>query len=385
MTRADTLLLALLVLNVLLGAICLAVARRDRDSRALRLWGWGQMVYAAGLLITLSAFVPDALRKIVGNALIACAPILTVEGALDYTTVRLNRRWVAGAWVVAVAPLVLTHLGPRDVVIWDIVTPAIVAIALFGIAAVVLLRQPPPDARLAGRFVGGIFLYDVLVWSLRMAFVWRSIGGADARERDLTIAMFGIAQMVAAIASTLGLLWIEVRNMEAELRRMADTDALTGLPNRRATVARFGAEIARAARRGRSFGLLLVDIDHFKQINDSRGHQAGDRALQGLAAVLRDASRGVDVVGRVGGEEFVVVLSEEPLEGALAAAERLRARVAASTVGYDHSALTLTVSGGLAMYPADGGSWDELFAAADRRLYESKAGGRNRITGPAKP
>ena len=77
------------------------------------MWGWGLVVYSAGLLITLSAFVPEALRKIVGNALIAYAPILTVEGVLEYTPVRLKARWVTAAWVAVVVALVVNHVGPR--------------------------------------------------------------------------------------------------------------------------------------------------------------------------------------------------------------------------------------------------------------------------------
>jgi diguanylate cyclase (GGDEF)-like protein len=189
--------------------------------------------------------------------------------------------------------------------------------------------------------------------------------------------------MVTAVASTLGLLWIEVRMMEAELRRLANQDPLTGLPNRRATVERFKEETSRAARHRRDFGLLLFDVDRFKQVNDTYGHLVGDLALRQVSAVLGTEKREVDAVGRIGGEEFVVLLVEEELAGALVAANRLRERIAAATLSHQSLELSVSVSGGLAMYPTDGTDWDHLFAVADRRLYEAKSGGRNRVVGPA--
>jgi diguanylate cyclase (GGDEF)-like protein len=254
---------------------------------------------------------------------------------------------------------------------------------LFILAAVVLVRDPPPDARVAARFLAAIFIFSVLVWSLRMFAIWSSIGGTNDRDRaDLVVALFGIAQMVVAVASTLGLLWVEVRKMEAALRRLADSDALTGLPNRRATVNRFRQEAERAERRRRQFAVVVFDLDHFKRINDTHGHLAGDAVLKHVAQVLSSGTRSVDVVGRIGGEEFVAVLSEEQGAGAMAAADRLRQEVATSKLEYGGQTLSATLSGGLAMYPEEGTDWDHLFAVADRRLYVAKNGGRNRVEGP---
>ncbi len=383
MSRASTLLLALLVLNTLLGVLCLVVSRGERGSRALRLWGWGLLVYSIGILITIPAALPFHLRKVLGNGLIAFAPILNVEGALAYTRVKLNRRWLAAGFLATIAPIVWNHLGNHFVVLIDILSPAPLANILFIIAAVALIRVPPLDAKAASRFVAGIFLFSVLVWSLRMFAIWSSIGGTNDRDRaDLTIALFSIAQMVVAVACTLGLLWIEVRIIEAALRRLANADALTGLPNRRATVASFEEEAARASRRDRSFALVLFDIDHFKQINDSRGHLAGDVALRHVADVMTAAKRGVDTAGRIGGEEFVLIFSEEGLDGAEAAANRVRQRIAESALHYEGMDIPLTVSGGVAIYPTDGTDWDSLFAAADRRMYEAKSAGRNRVAAP---
>jgi diguanylate cyclase (GGDEF)-like protein len=384
MSRASTLLLALLILSVLLGTLCLVVGRGERKSTALRLWGLGLLVYSIGILITIPAFLPLALRKIVGNALIAYSPILAIEGALSHTNFRLSRRWTTAGFLVSVIPIVINHLGDHYSVLVDILSPAPIANILFVLGAVVLVKNPPADARAAARFVAATFGFSVLIWSLRMLAIWTSVGGSNDRDRaDLTVALFSIAQMVSVVASTLGLLWVEVRKMEAALKRQADSDALTGLLNRRATVRRFWEEAERAARYKRPFALAVFDVDHFKQVNDTYGHVVGDAVLKNVAAVLSDASRAVDVVGRIGGEEFVFVISEQPRDEALAAASRLREQVAASKVTHDGKTLSVTLSGGVAIYPEDGSDWDHLFTVADRRLYAAKTGGRNRVEGPA--
>src|SRR6266540_1075240 len=287
MSRASTLLLALLILNALLGTLCLVVGRGERRSAALRLWGWGVLLYSAGILITIPPFLPLALRKILGNAMIAYAPILTTEGVLSNTRFRLRRRWTTIAFAITVIPIVLNHLGAHPLVLIDFLAPAPIANVLFIIAAIVLVRNPVPDAPSASRFLAALMLFSVAVWTLRMISITTSIGATNDRDRaDLIVALFAIAQIVAGVATTLGLLWIEVRKMEAALRRLADTDALTGLPNRRATVARFREEAARATRHDLFLALVLFDIDHFKRVNDTYGHLAGDAALRHVAAVL---------------------------------------------------------------------------------------------------
>jgi diguanylate cyclase (GGDEF)-like protein len=374
-------LLALLVLNSLLGVLCLVVARSERKSEALRLWGWGLLAYSVGLLITIPPAIPIALRKVSGNALIALAPVLTVDGLLRHTTVRLRRSWVTIAFGLTVLALVVNHLQPNYSVIVDMVAPAPLANVLYIFAAYAMVRHPPSDARSAARFLAGILIFCTFVWTARLLIIWQSLGGSNDRDRaDLTVALFAIAQMIIAVAATLGLLWVEVRNMEAELRRLANTDGLTNLLNRRATVTRFEEEAARAARYQRAFSLIVFDVDHFKHVNDTYGHTVGDTALKHVAAVLEQNRRQVDIVGRIGGEEFVVVLTEEPGEGATEAADRLREAIA--SVPLPDQGLQLTVSGGVATYPFDGRTWDEVFAAADHRLYDSKENGRNRVTGP---
>lgn len=383
MSRASTLLLALLILNALLAGLCLAVARGERKSQALRLWAWGLLVYSIGLLITLPSALPFDFRKILGNGLIAFSPILTVEGAVAYTSYRLNRRWITAAYILTVLPIIVNHSGGHFSVLVDLLSPAPLANILFLVAAVALMRFAPRDARHASRFVAAIFVFDVVVWCLRMWAVTSSIGISNDRERaDLVIALFSIAQIVAAVASTLGLLWIEVRLMQAELARLANSDALTGLPNRRATMARFAEELSRAERRGRPVSLVVFDVDHFKRINDIYGHLAGDAALRHIASILDTSRREVDLAGRVGGEEFTVILGEEGAEEAFVAANRMREAIAATPFEYQALKIPLSISGGISTYPADGTEWDRLFAAADDRLYAAKEGGRNRVIGP---
>jgi diguanylate cyclase (GGDEF)-like protein len=190
--------------------------------------------------------------------------------------------------------------------------------------------------------------------------------------------MLAVFQMLLVVSSTLGLMWVEVRLMEEDLRRSAFTDLLTGLPNRRAMTLRFEEEVARCKRLKQKFGLVLFDIDHFKQINDTHGHYVGDGVLRHIAAALDQAKRAEDVLGRIGGEEFLVILPHHERAASKVAAERLRGAVEAARPA-DGATPGSTVSGGVALYPDDGEDWDKLYVAVDRRMYRAKHAGRNQV------
>jgi diguanylate cyclase (GGDEF)-like protein len=162
-----------------------------------------------------------------------------------------------------------------------------------------------------------------------------------------------------------------------QVQKLAATDSLTGIANRRVFADRLDEEFARAERTGRSFSVLLMDIDHFKLINDSLGHEVGDQALREVAHCLASQARPFDLAARYGGEEFAIILPACDESDALRIAERLRISVS------EISAPTpLTISAGVATFPADGLDAASLMRAADDALYQSKRAGRNRVTGP---
>jgi len=164
-----------------------------------------------------------------------------------------------------------------------------------------------------------------------------------------------------------------------QAEELARKDGLTGLYNHRAFQELLGLEVARAQRHGTPVSLLMIDIDHFKQINDSLGHQAGDAVLRQLGALLQDSARNIDQVCRYGGEEFVLILPMTATAEALLAAERLRSQVERfefSCGGDSHR--RITVSTGVASYPLHAQTQAALIAAADAAMYAAKRAGRNR-------
>lgn len=164
-----------------------------------------------------------------------------------------------------------------------------------------------------------------------------------------------------------------------QMQQLALTDGLTGCVNRRSFEMQLERDLRLATRMRQPVSLIMLDIDHFKRVNDTYGHDAGDAALRFLADVLRDELRGVDTAARYGGEEFAVILPQAGLDGALIVAERLRSRLETTEVpGIGH----ITGSFGLATFPLHANSRDELVGAADRALYEAKHAGRNRICTP---
>ncbi|MDI3284890.1 sensor domain-containing diguanylate cyclase [Polyangium sp. 15x6] len=178
--------------------------------------------------------------------------------------------------------------------------------------------------------------------------------------------------------------------MMRRLEEMATLDGMTGLYNKRAMLEIADQKIKAAKRFGRKLSVLVTDIDHFKKVNDTYGHDAGDVIIKGLGEVLRRERRATDATARFGGEEFVVICEETDARGAMLLAERVREELGktifhAPKPGPDGQPVTIrvTCSIGVASFPEAGETWDDLFKAADEALYASKRGGRNRVTAHA--
>ncbi|MEY8878909.1 MAG: diguanylate cyclase [Leptothrix sp. (in: b-proteobacteria)] len=173
---------------------------------------------------------------------------------------------------------------------------------------------------------------------------------------------------------------ISDQHEQHENRRHAiNSDHLTGLANRRAFFEAAMLEMERWHRAPRPLALLMLDIDHFKQVNDRHGHPAGDAVLRHVAGLLAQEFRRIDIVARIGGEEFAVLLPSTDLAAASIAANRLRLAVAASPAQTDSGPIVCTLSGGLAMMSAETATLEALIKQADMALYAAKVGGRNRI------
>ncbi|WP_435105060.1 diguanylate cyclase [Arhodomonas sp. AD133] len=169
------------------------------------------------------------------------------------------------------------------------------------------------------------------------------------------------------------------KRAEAALRALASTDPLTGLPNRRELLAQSAREVARARRGDAALSLLLIDIDHFKAVNDHYGHAVGDHALQAIAALLESECRAGDLASRIGGEEFVLLLPDADINAATTIAERLRDCILHSPVAAGGEALRLTVSIGVTTFAPGDRDFETMLARADTAMYAAKSAGRNRV------
>lgn len=178
--------------------------------------------------------------------------------------------------------------------------------------------------------------------------------------------------------------WVDRENL---YREMSSIDGLTRLSNRRSFIERGQSEIRRVQRTGlQSVACVMVDLDHFKSINDTWGHQAGDEVLVATSSILMETTRQYDEVGRYGGEEFAILMPGLTLADACSAAERIRASIAATEIRVEGQTIPVTASLGVACFPAPGiGSLNELLKAADVALYQAKNSGRNRVVSASGP
>ncbi|MGZ6061757.1 MAG: diguanylate cyclase [Polyangiales bacterium] len=207
-----------------------------------------------------------------------------------------------------------------------------------------------------------------LVLGARRRGAFRELSEGGGARRTLEVLASHIATSLANA------------RMLAKLEELATTDGLTGLLNKRVLLELGQQKVRAAARYGKPLSVIQTDIDHFKKVNDTYGHDVGDQVIKGLAGILRRLKRSTDYVARFGGEEFVIICEETDSVGAVHLAERVREELSRTTFHASSGPFQVTCSLGVATHPADGTTWDDLYKATDEALYVSKRGGRNRTT-----
>ncbi|TFB96142.1 diguanylate cyclase [Cryobacterium sp. HLT2-28] len=265
--------------------------------------------------------------------------------------------------------------------------------AVDGRAAIEHCCQTPPDVILLDIEMPGLDGYEVLevlkadplltdlpvVFLTTLTDMDNVLRGLRGGAHDYLKKPFEPAELVARVAAAAHVkkLQDQLRLRNAELDLLSRTDALTGLNNRRHLELVLGHYHADSIRHQDPLSVLLLDIDHFKRVNDGYGHPAGDMVLAEFARRLKSELREGDVVGRWGGEEFLVVFPRTGRDGALVVAERIRQAIAATPIDADGVPISVTVSAGCALGPL--GTAAELVGRADALLYSAKGAGRNRI------
>ena len=362
-------------------ACCTGALWRREQPEGLGYWALGLSLHGiAFILFILREMLPYSLSVVLGNLLLVVAFALFCEAILQFQQRRMPRLWLW--WPVVVA-------GPALAILPDAPSARAVVVACLctyqaSLLLAITFRERDNTAGRGQYFV----MLAAALGIITMAVHGLSTGLGTDQALQLTsstpvqMATFLIS-CVILILSSMGLVLMTKERADAHNRRLAMHDELTGLPNRRYAVEMLDRLLGTLQRGRHAFSLLMLDIDHFKQINDQCGHLVGDQALQLLADGLRARLRAQDLAARLGGEEFLVILPDTSATGASQLAETLRRSVEQLRLQLDCNGgcpLQMTVSIGVCtVQPGSRLSPLEVIDLADQALYRAKQNGRNRV------
>lgn len=376
--HVPTLFLMLIAVNVTLTLSVGLVARgKLRDGMAY--WAAGLACNAAGyVLFALRGQVSDLLSIVLANVLFASVFALFTEGVFQFQN-RRPRRWLV--WL----PVVATALLFGALIPWQaarVVAGTIIFSAQSAAIMVSLLQRRKTTVGVGQYFMVAGFLMMII------AFAFQGVGTLLRKDEVTSIMTPHFVQTVIFLVATISVvvvslgLVVMIKDRADELNRnLAMRDELTGLINRRSLLESLAQHLSAAKRHGQPLSLLMVDIDFFKRVNDTYGHLSGDKVLKTMASSIVQRTRAQDVPGRLGGEEFLVILPNSTEQGAWQLAENLRQGVEATAFqAVSGEPIAITVSIGLcALSQLPDPQCDDLIAASDQALYRAKAAGRNRV------
>jgi diguanylate cyclase (GGDEF)-like protein len=372
---AGTLLVIAFASSILMAAVLgFVFAGRFRDGLAR----WTQSLWVqalAWLLMGLRDVLPDTVTVAAAHGLLALGWSLQLAAVLEF-----QRRRVSSvlAWAPAMVVFALFYLLLEDARLRLIASGWLYGAFYALIAAAALAHREAYGLRAYGLFAGSYLLAAVVLF-LRSIGAWIEPQGLAIvlAPQFHQILLYFVANALV-VASSLAYLLMHRERADEETRRLATTDPLTGLFNRRTFIELAERELARSRRDSTPLSFMILDLDHFKQVNDTYGHLVGDEVLVAFTMLIRDCARRGDLVVRYGGEEFCVLLPATALSAAVALAERIRAATAATAL--TTRPMRITVSVGVTAYAGiQDVSLDTLLARADEALYRAKNEGRDRV------
>lgn len=360
-----------------MGAVLMGMQRNyPANIRGLRLWGLAPLLaLASTFFYALVGSLPPTLVGLVGNGLLMASTVTLLAGTCRF----LERPWHWWPWATLLVGCEAALLLFFEV--WPDYRPRMLVFGL-GMATIcaVHTRVLAHHGRgFASRLMLMAMAWQTLVLTARATSTYW-LDTADSQRFDagsilhtVYVATFSFTILMVLVGAQL----MVSDRVRQEFEHLATHDELTRLPNRRAILNRVEQEHERFRRHGQAYALLLLDLDHFKRINDTHGHPAGDRTLLKTATTVQQGLRRVDQVGRYGGEEFLALLPATDLDAARTLAERVRALVASQAPEPDTPGCTVSI--GLAVVQPGDRHWNEVLVRADTALYEAKAAGRNRV------
>ena len=355
-------------------AMVLWAMRRSYPSTIVGIGEWAgacALMFFSTLLLGARGMVHDLLSIVLANLALLCALALFLIGSARFLGRPAHeRRWAA--LVFAMAPLLLwyTVVDPDYAARTVIVT--FLMVVLTGSNAWLLLRHG--SASFATRLVAAALAVQTVVQAIRFASALQAPADASLFLLSPAQTWFVTSYAFCMLLVGIGVALMATEKLRTEFEHLASHDSLTGALTRRAFLDACHQELERARRKDRPTSLLLMDLDHFKAINDTYGHQAGDRVLVDFVARVNALLRRPDHFGRFGGEEFVALLPETALSEAHVVAERIRAGIES---GGQQPGCTVSI--GIATTAPGETNIDTLLTRADEALYRAKAAGRNRV------
>jgi len=358
-------------------ALSLAAVRPERRE-GMGLWALALVLHTVTyLLFTLRGSASTWASVVLANTLLAGTFALALAAVRQFQGHGLPWRCM----LVPVLAMALLFAWFQDdyracVMAAGVVPPLQVAMVLWA------LWRPKPPAQMRGAVLltVGLGLQAVLLAVRGALAAMHSIPTQGLLRTDGVQSLTFMAAFVVVILASLGFILMAKDRADASNHYFATRDSLTGLFNRRALLLAARRDVALAARSREPYALMMVDIDHFKAVNDGHGHQVGDQILCHVAGLLSARLRAQDMVGRYGGEEFLVLLPNTAQHAAAELAETLRSAVAQTPCQREGRAITATVSIGVCGGQLHGTEdWDRLMRCADQALYAAKAAGRNRV------
>ena len=350
---------------------------------SLRWWLTGIGLHPLGfMLVALHAWIPYWLTIALGATSLAAAfSCMAIALRSFYDLPQRRMRLFVITALVGIAAIWFTFFAPH--LQSRIIIVHVLLAVLLGSSARAVFRRAGPRGRVP-RITGALFalVTALVLWRATVEAAWPSAPGSLLDASLVNVVCIGGLLLLPQLA-TVGFLLMCTERAQGLLERTARIDYLTGIYNRRAIEDLATRSISAARRRGIPLAIMIVDVDHFKRVNDEHGHECGDNALVEVVRRMREIVRQEDLVGRQGGEEFVVVMPDIDLASARAAAERLRLSFSdqpmALNDGENVVELPLTLSIGVAaLEPADQ-QFSHLLRRADRAMYAAKAAGRNQV------